>query len=70
MVPGLGRSTAEGIRLPTPVFLGFPGGALLSWWIIHKKPYIEVSYDYFNSMGMPGVLKEVKDFVVQQGGVL
>ena len=23
-IPGLGRSDAEGIRLPTPVFLGFP----------------------------------------------
>lgn len=33
-------------------------------------PYIELSYDYFNSMGMPGVLREVKDFVIQQGGVL
>ena len=23
-IPGLGRSPGEGIRLPTPVFLGFP----------------------------------------------
>ena len=26
-IPGLGRSDAEGIRLPTPVFLGSPGGS-------------------------------------------
>ena len=26
LIPGLGRSTGEG-RLPTPVFLGFPGGS-------------------------------------------
>ena len=27
-IPGLGRSTGEGRdRLPTPVFLGFPGGS-------------------------------------------
>ena len=24
LIPGLGRSTGEGIRLPIPVFLGFP----------------------------------------------
>ena len=24
LIPGLGRSPEEGIRLPTPVFLGFP----------------------------------------------
>ena len=26
-VPGSGRFTGEGDRLPTPVFLGFPGGS-------------------------------------------
>ena len=26
-IPGLGRSLGEGNRLPTPVFLGFPGGS-------------------------------------------
>ena len=26
-IPGSGRSTGEGDRLPTPVFLGFPGGS-------------------------------------------
>ena len=26
-IPGLGRSPGEGIRLPTPVFLGFPHGS-------------------------------------------
>ena len=26
LIPGLERSTGEGIRLPTPVFLGFPCG--------------------------------------------
>ena len=26
LIPGLGRSTREGGRLPTPVFLGFPCG--------------------------------------------
>ena len=25
-IPGLGRSAGEGIKLPTPVFLGFPCG--------------------------------------------
>ena len=25
-IPGLGRSTGENDRLPTPLFLGFPGG--------------------------------------------
>ena len=24
LIPGSGRSTGEGVRLPTPVFLGFP----------------------------------------------
>ena len=33
-------------------------------------PYIEVSYDYFNSMGITGVLSEIRDFIIQQGGVL
>ena len=27
MIPGLGSSPGEGIRLPTPVFLGFSGGS-------------------------------------------
>ena len=27
MIPGLGGSAGEGIGLPTPVFLGFPGGS-------------------------------------------
>ena len=27
LVPGSGRSTGEGDRLPTPVFLGFPYGS-------------------------------------------
>ena len=27
MTSGLGRSTGEGIGLPTPVFVGFPGGS-------------------------------------------
>ena len=27
MIPGSGRSPREGIRLPTLVFLGFPGGS-------------------------------------------
>ena len=27
LTPGLGRSPAEGNRLPIPVFLGFPGGS-------------------------------------------
>ena len=27
LIPGLGRSPGEGIRLPTPVFLGFPHGS-------------------------------------------
>ena len=27
LIPGLGRSAGEGIRLPTPVFLGFPCGS-------------------------------------------
>ena len=27
-MPGSGRSTGEEIRLPTPVFLGFPGGSI------------------------------------------
>ena len=27
LIPGLGRSPGEGIRLPTPVFLGFPCGS-------------------------------------------
>ena len=27
LIPGLGRSPGEGIGLPTPVFLGFPGGS-------------------------------------------
>ena len=27
LIPGSGRSTGEGRRLPTPVFLGFPGGS-------------------------------------------
>ena len=27
LVPGLGRSIGEGIRLPTPVFLGFSCGS-------------------------------------------
>ena len=27
LIPGLGRSTGEGTRLPTPVFLGFLGGS-------------------------------------------
>ena len=27
MIPGLGRSTGVGDRLPTPVFLGFPHGS-------------------------------------------
>ena len=27
LIPGSGRSTGEGDRLPTPVFLGFPGGS-------------------------------------------
>ena len=26
-IPGLGSSPGEGITLPTPVFLGFPGGS-------------------------------------------
>ena len=26
-IPGLGRSPGEGIRLPTPIFLGFPHGS-------------------------------------------
>ena len=26
-IPGSGRSPGEGIRLPTPVFLGLPGGS-------------------------------------------
>ena len=26
-IPRLGRATGEGIRLPTPVFLGSPGGS-------------------------------------------
>ena len=26
-IPGLGSSSGERIRLPTPVFLGFPGGS-------------------------------------------
>ena len=26
-IPGLGRSTADGVRLPTPVFLDFPCGS-------------------------------------------
>ena len=29
LIPGLGRSPGEGTGLPTPVFLGFPGGACL-----------------------------------------
>ena len=28
MILGLGRSAGEGIRLPTPVFLGFPRGSV------------------------------------------
>ena len=27
LIPGLGSSSGEGDRLPTPVFLGFPGGS-------------------------------------------
>ena len=27
MIPGLGSSSGEGDRLPTPVFLGFPDGS-------------------------------------------
>ena len=27
LIPGLGRCSGEGIRLPTPVFLGLPGGS-------------------------------------------
>ena len=27
LIPGSGRSTAKWIKLPTPVFLGFPGGS-------------------------------------------
>ena len=27
MIPGLGRFACEGIRLPTPIFLGFPGSS-------------------------------------------
>ena len=27
MIPGLGRSPGEVFRLPSPVFLGFPGGS-------------------------------------------
>ena len=27
MISGSGRSPGEGIRIPTPVFLGFPGGS-------------------------------------------
>ena len=27
LIPGLGSSPGEGIRLPTPVFLGFPSGS-------------------------------------------
>ena len=27
LIPGLGRSAGEGGRLPSPVFLGFPGGS-------------------------------------------
>ena len=26
LIPGSGRSTGEGIGLPTPIVLGFPGG--------------------------------------------
>ena len=33
-------------------------------------PYIEVSYDYFNSMGMTAILREIKAFIIQQGGAL
>ena len=29
LIPGLGRFTREGDRLPMPVFLGFPGGSLI-----------------------------------------
>ena len=30
-IPGLGRSAGEGIRLPTPVYLGFPCGNGREW---------------------------------------
>lgn len=33
-------------------------------------PYIAVSYEYFNSTGIQGILNELQEFIEEQGGTV
>lgn len=33
-------------------------------------PYIETGYEYFNSMGIVGIIEEIREFIGLQGGKL
>lgn len=34
----------------------------------HVLPYIDASYEVYNSTGMPGIINDLSDFVQEQGG--